>query len=288
MCNLRRSSGQQCEGYFPTAGAPALKPACWCFPTLVLLDRCAIRCGPPSASRTARPILEVSQAGSFAGPKRGQPRTWRFSSVNAIATRSGLAPEGATSPRQAAAADAPAHAASAAAPAASPAHAAASAASDAAASAASNGAASAASAGPNAAASSAASAAVSATAASTENSKFYGRPGVSEAVLVKEVERRQADVGDFFLIETRDLKPRPVLPERIDCRSEGRRRQGRRQHVRRRATGRRRQGHTRDPSAGSKRPCLDVSPSKHALLAAWQSSSPTFLQPNPARRYCIH
>jgi hypothetical protein len=52
------------------------------------------------------------------------------------------------------------------------------------------------------------------SAAAASNSDLYARLGVSEVVFVEEMERRQADVGDFLLIEEGDLKRR-VLPEDI-------------------------------------------------------------------------
>jgi hypothetical protein len=66
-----------------------------------------------------------------------------------------------------------------------------------------------------AAAASAASATVSATAAWPENGKLYAWPRASEVVFVEEMERRQADVGDFLLIESGNLKRRRILPESI-------------------------------------------------------------------------
>ena len=42
--------------------------------------------------------------------------------------------------------------------------------------------------------------------------------------IVEEIERRQADVGDFLLIESGDLKRRRILPEYIGYRSGSRRR----------------------------------------------------------------
>jgi hypothetical protein len=38
---------------------------------------------------------------------------------------------------------------------------------------------------------------------------------VSRAFFVEEMERRQADVGDFLVVESRQLKGRAVLPEDI-------------------------------------------------------------------------
>jgi hypothetical protein len=70
----------------------------------------------------------------------------------------------------------------------------------------------------------AASAAVSAAAASSESGKLYAWPGVSGVFIVEEIERRQADVGDFLLIESGDLKRRRILPEYIGYRSGSRRR----------------------------------------------------------------
>ena len=67
------------------------------------------------------------------------------------------------------------------------------------------------------AASKAASAAMSAAAAAAAASKsdLNARLGVSEVVFVEEMERRQADVGDFLLMEEGDLKRRRILPEYI-------------------------------------------------------------------------
>ena len=51
--------------------------------------------------------------------------------------------------------------------------------------------------------------------ASMESSELYARLGVSEVVFVEEMERRQADVGDFLIIEGGELKRRRIPPEYI-------------------------------------------------------------------------
>jgi hypothetical protein len=149
-------------------------------------------------------------------------------SVNVIARRFRLA-EGAAAPGQAAAAaPAPAQTAAAAAPAATaPAKA------NPAASAASKASAAASTAAPAAskaapAAMKAASAAMkapasvaAAAAAAASKSELYARLGVSEVIFVEEMERCQADVGDFLLMEEGDLKRRRILPEYIGYRSGG-------------------------------------------------------------------
>ena len=139
-----------------------------------------------------------------------------------IARRFRLA-EGAASPRKAAAA-APAPApAAAAAPAAAKA---AASKANAAASAAAKANAAASKAAPAASkAAPAASTAVSAAATAPAGSKsdLCARLGVSEVLFVEEMERRQADVGDFLLIEEGDLKRRRILPEYIGDRSGGER-----------------------------------------------------------------
>ncbi len=150
-----------------------------------------------------------------------------------------------------------------------------------AASAASNGAAS------NAAAASAApsSAAMSAAAAPSESRLLYPRSGGSKVVFVEEIECRQADVGDLLLVEHWDPKRRahsarayrppiresapptpPAFPLAI---------------------------RPSTPPETSRRflapiqPYLDAFPSKRVSLAPSQSSSSTFLRPNPRRTYCI-
>jgi len=208
--------------------------------------------GPSSGRRRKAPspslratVLEASAANKILGRvEPSQTRARPLASSSLIASRSRLA-EGATSPRQAAtAAPAPAPAATAAAAspaAASKANAAASAASKA--SAAASKAAPAASKAAAAASARAASAAVSAAAAS--NSDLYARLGVSEVVFVEEMERRQADVRDFLLIEEGDLKRR-ILPEDIGYRSGSRRRERRRRYIRWRSARRRGQRHPGD------------------------------------------
>jgi hypothetical protein len=63
-------------------------------------------------------------------------------------------------------------------------------------------------------------ASVAATAAAAASkSELYAR--VSEVIFVEEMERCQADVGDFLLMEEGDLKRRRILPEYIGYRSGG-------------------------------------------------------------------
>jgi hypothetical protein len=151
----------------------------------------------------------------------------------AIGSGFDLAHGGATSPRQAAASPAPAPApaaAAAAAPAkaaaaseaaaASAAAASAAAASEAAAAAVSEAAAAAVSEAAAAAMSAAAAAAMSAAAASS--SKLYVWLRCSEVFLVEDMERRQADVENFFLTESKALKRRRILRRYIRYRSAGR------------------------------------------------------------------
>jgi hypothetical protein len=45
-----------------------------------------------------------------------------------------------------------------------------------------------------------------------ESSELYARLGVSKVVFVEEMERREADVGDFLFVESRDPKRRRILP----------------------------------------------------------------------------
>ncbi len=92
------------------------------------------------------------------------------------------------------------------------------------------------------------SAAAAAPAASP--SDLYARLGVSEAILVEEMERRQADVGDFLLVEEGDSKRRCILPWQIGYRSGRGRRQRRRRYICGRSAGRRRPGHPGDSEHG--------------------------------------
>lgn len=197
-----------------------------------------------------------------------------------------LAPEGAPAPRQAAAAaPAPDYAPTTATTAASKALGAATATANAAA-AAGDAATSAASAGTNAAAGSATSAAMSATAAA-KSCTFNSRCGVSEIVFVEQVERRQADVGDLLLIESRDLKQRRVPPKRVRCRSGGQRTQRRRRHLCWRPSRRRRQRHSGDSQHG--RSLIWTFPLWGALRLEHSRVSPLLsFDQNPRRTYCIH
>jgi hypothetical protein len=72
-----------------------------------------------------------------------------------------------------------------------------------------------------AAATKAAASVAAAAAPAASKSELYARLGVSEALFVEEMERGQADVGDFLLIEEGDLKRRRILPEYIGYRSGG-------------------------------------------------------------------
>jgi hypothetical protein len=54
-----------------------------------------------------------------------------------------------------------------------------------------------------------------AAAAACPQSQLYAWVRISEIVFVKEVERRQADVRDFLVIESGELKRRATLPESI-------------------------------------------------------------------------
>ena len=92
---------------------------------------------------------------------------------------------------------------------------------------------------------------MSAAAPCPHSGQLYARPGVSLVFFVEEIERRQADVGYFLLIETGDPKRRRILPEYIGCRSGSRRRQRRRRHLlRRRSAGRRCKRQPRDSEHG--------------------------------------
>ena len=156
-----------------------------------------------------RPIANLTDwpSRTRASPESAANRTLgRVEPGQTRACSSSLAPEGATSPRQAAAA-APAEANAAASAAAAAAKAAA-----AKANAAASAAAEANAAASNAAEASAAAASAAVSAAAASNSDLYARLGVSGVFFVVEIERRQADVGDFLLVETGDLKRRRTLP----------------------------------------------------------------------------
>ena len=66
-----------------------------------------------------------------------------------------------------------------------------------------------------------------AAAPAASKSDLYARLGVSEVIFVEEMERRQADVGDFLLIESGDPKRRRILPAYVGYRSGSRRYQRR-------------------------------------------------------------
>ena len=61
-----------------------------------------------------------------------------------------------------------------------------------------------------------------AAAAACPQGKLNAWPGVSGIFFVEEMERRQADVGDFLVIDSGELKRRRILPEFIGYRSCGR------------------------------------------------------------------
>jgi hypothetical protein len=134
----------------------------------------------------------------------GQARPRRPASVNVIGKCSSLA-DAANSPRPTAAAAAASAAAASAASAAAPAAPAASTASA-------------------ASATSGAASATSATASATSG-KLFAEPGCSGVLLVEDIERPQADVGDFLLIEsdfvTRCVTRCDVARRHIRCRSGG-------------------------------------------------------------------
>jgi hypothetical protein len=56
------------------------------------------------------------------------------------------------------------------------------------------------------------------SAATASKSDLYARLGVTQ-VVVEERERRQADVGDFLLVERGEPKRRCILPKQIGYRS---------------------------------------------------------------------
>src|SRR4029077_17193219 len=94
-------------------------------------------------------------------------------------------------------------------------------------------------------------ASVAATAApAASKSDLYARLGVSETLFVEEMERRQADVGDFLLVERGEPKRRCILPNQIGYRSGRGRCQRRRRYIRRRSAGRRCQRHPGDSERG--------------------------------------